>query len=577
VFLYAQRIDGNGDFYWSTSGEVVSNAPLTQESLVIVPDGIGGAIISWIDNRIQEENGGFNTYAQRIDANSYLGNSEPTLSFVADVNGDQGGNVSVGWEASQYDEAPHRVVTDYTVWIGIDEPIGSSSATFDVWKNSSGKTYRRKTNATGTTYWELVGSVPSHYFSNYKFTAPTPSDSGPNGFQYYKFLVSAQTADPFVFWDSNIDSGYSKDNLVPAPTPTPTAEVQGGSSVVLRWIGNSVDPDVDAYELHRSKFSDFTANASTKISETNDTVLTDDTPLLGYTNYYRVVTRDIHGNTSEPSPEISATFSATINYNQQDKWNMVSVPLTVSNYSKSALYPSAQSDAFAFIAGYTPQATLQNGVGYWLKFNGAKQVGMTGYHRDEDTLDVQNGWNMIGGISSSVPVEQIVSVPGGLVTSQFFGYSNGYFGTTEIEPGKAYWVKTNSNGKLILSSFVNSHLSLGKIKIIPTLELPPPSPEGDGNLSEPSNLKPETFSLSQNYPNPFNPSSVIRYQLPIDSWVTMKVYNTLGEEVATLVEEFQIAGYKLVEWNASGLPSGMYCYRLTAGTFTETKTLLLVK
>lgn len=94
---------------------------------------------------------------------------------------------------------------------------------------------------------------------------------------------------------------------------------------------------------------------------------------------------------------------------------------------------------------------------------------------------------------------------------------------------------------------------------------------------ETSNLKPETFSLSQNFPNPFNPSTVINYQLPVDSWVTLKVYNILGEEVATLVDGMQEAGFKTQEFNASKFASGVYIYKLTAGNFSDVKRLVLLK
>lgn len=88
---------------------------------------------------------------------------------------------------------------------------------------------------------------------------------------------------------------------------------------------------------------------------------------------------------------------------------------------------------------------------------------------------------------------------------------------------------------------------------------------------------PERFSLFQNYPNPFNPSTVISYQLPVDGLMTLKVYDVLGREVQTLVNERQNAGNYSVTFNASGLPSGIYFYRLQAGTYSETKNLLLLK
>jgi polygalacturonase len=87
----------------------------------------------------------------------------------------------------------------------------------------------------------------------------------------------------------------------------------------------------------------------------------------------------------------------------------------------------------------------------------------------------------------------------------------------------------------------------------------------------------ENFRLAQNYPNPFNPSTLITYQLQSDSKVTLKVYNTLGKEVATIVDERQMAGQHNVNFNASEMPSGVYYYKLQAGSFSETKKMLLLK
>lgn len=93
---------------------------------------------------------------------------------------------------------------------------------------------------------------------------------------------------------------------------------------------------------------------------------------------------------------------------------------------------------------------------------------------------------------------------------------------------------------------------------------------------------PINYSLEQNYPNPFNPSTTIKYSLPLNGNVKLSVFNTLGEEVAVLVNELAEAGYYTIEWNGTNnhnvkLPSGVYIYRLEAGNFTSAKKLVILK
>ena len=85
------------------------------------------------------------------------------------------------------------------------------------------------------------------------------------------------------------------------------------------------------------------------------------------------------------------------------------------------------------------------------------------------------------------------------------------------------------------------------------------------------------YRLFQNYPNPFNPSTAISYQLSAVSDVKLVVFDLLGREVATLVNEKKEAGKYVVNLNASSLTSGVYFYKLTAGSFSETKKMMLVK
>jgi hypothetical protein len=90
-------------------------------------------------------------------------------------------------------------------------------------------------------------------------------------------------------------------------------------------------------------------------------------------------------------------------------------------------------------------------------------------------------------------------------------------------------------------------------------------------------VKISDFVLTQNYPNPFNPTTKIGYNLPESGYVTLKIYDVLGNEVASLVNETETAGNHFQEFNAAQLPSGTYIYRLTAGTLAETKKMILLK
>ena len=88
---------------------------------------------------------------------------------------------------------------------------------------------------------------------------------------------------------------------------------------------------------------------------------------------------------------------------------------------------------------------------------------------------------------------------------------------------------------------------------------------------------PENFILMQNYPNPFNPVTTISFSLPSKSFVSLKVFDALGREVATLANEELPAGNHSRQWNGGNMSSGIYFYRLQSGSFIETKKLILLK
>ncbi|GEM_PF-1155051 len=265
----------------------------------------------------------------------------------------------------------------------------------------------------------------------------------------------------------------------------------------------------------------------------------------------------------------------TINVAHMEKWNLISLPLLVHETSKETMFPTSVSQAFSFdyaSGGYRSTDAIENGRGYWLKFSSAGAVAIEGRMIYSDTVPVAAGWNLIGSISSPVPVVSISSDPPGIVTSEFFSYNGGYRKSDTIMPGNGYWVKVEQAGLLVLNAWPDV-VSMNRIRIVPDTDQPPVPPE----QSEAQISTPEVFAYTKNYPNPFNPLTVIRYQFTRRLPVTFKVYNILGEEVAMLVNEMQEAGSRSVTFDAQSLPSGVYYYRLQAGTFMNIKKMIVVK
>jgi len=127
------------------------------------------------------------------------------------------------------------------------------------------------------------------------------------------------------------------------------------------------------------------------------------------------------------------------------------------------------------------------------------------------------------------------------------------------------WLPQGTNSLQVRLFFGNFNLSYVKFDLIAV-----------DVENEVENL-PAEFSLNQNYPNPFNPLTNISWQSPTSGWQTLKIYDVLGNEIATLVDEYRNAGYYELEFDASNLPSGIYFYKLNTGNYTDTKKLILLK
>jgi len=135
-------------------------------------------------------------------------------------------------------------------------------------------------------------------------------------------------------------------------------------------------------------------------------------------------------------------------------WNMLSIPIKLSDSRRDVVFPNSISKAFAYEGSYVQKDTLLNGHGYWLKFPEADTIVLGGTAVFFDTIDVIPGWNLIGTISVPVTAGSIIQIPSGIIKSSFYGYDGIYFSEDTLKPFSAYWVKVSSKGRLVIKNTV---------------------------------------------------------------------------------------------------------------------------
>ncbi len=142
----------------------------------------------------------------------------------------------------------------------------------------------------------------------------------------------------------------------------------------------------------------------------------------------------------------------TANVDVNQGWNMISIPLKVQDRYVKNVFPSSKSSAFSYQKGYVQNDTLELASGYWVKFDSTESIILSAPLNRKDTALVTSGWNMIGAIGSAIDSSLVVASPSGIVQSSYFTFDTfGYVQSQTLQPGKAYWVKSSQNGKLIMT------------------------------------------------------------------------------------------------------------------------------
>ena len=136
----------------------------------------------------------------------------------------------------------------------------------------------------------------------------------------------------------------------------------------------------------------------------------------------------------------------------QSDWNLVGLPLGVEDTSYITLFPeSIEGTLYSFNGGYNTEITLTNGEGYWLRFNEEGSTTISGTPINELTISLNEGWNLISGISNPLDITEIQDPDGIIISGTIYGFTSGVYTNAEnMEPGKGYWVRTNGFGSITL-------------------------------------------------------------------------------------------------------------------------------
>jgi len=303
--LFAQHVLASGAIApgWPDGGLTICDAAAEQDVPTIAPDGTGGAIVAWMDNRRDATNeGAFDIYAQRVTGDgAYLfqDSEVPVVVSVRDVPGDQGGKVKLSWTASGPDKDGSGVVEEYWVWRSVPPNAiesATSGAAIPVLERgprpSRGAVYTSESPLLAGYYWELFATQRAGTLAGYSMVCRTEMDSLASGNPFTVFFVQARNLVGTFVRNSAPDSGYSVDNLSP-PAPAPLTVVYGDGSNALHWQARTV-PDLLEYRLYRGTADTFQPSPTNLIAATAETSFVDSPG--GF--FYKLAAFDVHGNRS---------------------------------------------------------------------------------------------------------------------------------------------------------------------------------------------------------------------------------------------------------------------------------------
>ena len=293
--IYARAVNAAGTVLWQSNGVPICTTVASRDWAYAVPDGAGGAIITWSELNLALTH--WSTWCERVDRFGALGSAEPAIKRVRDVPNDQGGSVQVEWTASYRDTFPDFSIWQYTVWRRVPNALAAtrafSSTPGAITRLRDGRALLTSAEGTQAVYWEQVGTQPARGLPGYSFVAATTSDSLPGSNPCTSFMVMAEEAGTTPYWMSAADSGYSVDNLAPA-MPAPFTGTYAGGTAYLQW-GQSSASDFAEFRLYRGHEAGFVPAPANLVATQTASGYVD---AAGAPFFYKLCAVDVHGNAS---------------------------------------------------------------------------------------------------------------------------------------------------------------------------------------------------------------------------------------------------------------------------------------
>ncbi len=594
IDIYAQRVNASGTVQWTANGIAISTATGDQSYPTIDSDSSGGAIIAWQDAR----SGDIDIYAQRVNSSGvvqWIANgvaicTATGIQQLPTVISDGSGGAIIVWEdlrATNWGIYAQRVNSSGVVqWtangVAIDTANdgfaptvvsdGAGGAIITWWDLRNGihyVTYAQRVSSSGVVQWTANGVAICTRTGEDLVQEPQLSSDGSGG-AIITWLdtrndngdIYAQRVDAsgLVLWTTN---GVA----ICAATGAQGEQVilpDGSGGAIIAWDDYRRSNKVDIYAQR--------VNASGLVQWTTDGVAID-TGGAAEQSYPTIVSDGSGGafiTWVDGRNDIGDIYAQRVDPSGLVQWTVDGIPVCTATNLQAGVTVVSDGSGGAIITWEDKRSGTNFDIyAQHLAGDAALPIQLASLTATTLTTGVQLQWTTVSETNSlGFYVERRALNAGTFATVSNLVPGAG----TTLQQHHYQWTDTKvTNGKY------NYRLKLVDLNGSTTYSNPiTVTVSGVLGVGDKS-LLPKTFALHQNYPNPFNPTTVINYELPKATYVRLTVYDMLGREVATLVNETQDAGYKSVEFSASNLPSGIYVYRLTAGTFVEVKKMLMIK